>query len=134
MSVGMAEVAGYHHVSLSVTDLNRSVAWYGEVLGLEVAAEIQSSGFRRVRLRSPNGVVTVSLTAHEGTSDGPFNERRTGMDHLAFRVGTVRDVEAMKRRFEELGVTHSAIKGSAETVMITLRDPDNIQLEVFGSD
>ncbi len=130
----MAEVAGYHHVSLSVTDLPRSVAWYGEVLGLEVAAEIERSGFRRVRLRSPNGAVTLSLTRHEGTSNGPFDEHRTGMDHLAFRVGTVRDVEAMKRRFEELGVTHSEIKGSAETVMITLRDPDNIQLEVFGGD
>lgn len=132
MSSGTGQVGGYHHVSLSVTDLARSVAWYRQVLGLEVDAEIEGSGFRRVRLRSPDGTVTLSLTRHDGGAGEPFDERRTGMDHVAFRVGTVVDVEALERRFEELGVVHSEIKGSAGKAMVTLRDPDNIQLEVFG--
>ena len=30
----MPEVAGIHHVSVTVTDIERSVPWYSEVLGL----------------------------------------------------------------------------------------------------
>jgi catechol 2,3-dioxygenase-like lactoylglutathione lyase family enzyme len=40
-------------LSFSVTDLERSMRWYGDVLGAVVEAEIQGDGFRRVRLRAP---------------------------------------------------------------------------------
>lgn len=42
-------------------------------------------------------------------------------------------MQELKRRFEELGVVHSDVKQAASgSAMVTLRDPDNIQLEVFG--
>lgn len=42
-------------------------------------------------------------------------------------------MQELKRRFEERGVEHSEVKDAASgATMITLRDPDNIQLEVFG--
>lgn len=48
------------------------------------------------------------------------------MDHVAFHVGGVEAVEALKIRFEELGVTHSGLKSrTTGTAMNTLRDPDN---------
>jgi glyoxylase I family protein len=128
----MAEIQGYHHLSLSVTDLGRSVDWYRSALGLAVDAEIEGAGFRRTRLRSGGGL-TLTLTAHDQQSADPFSERRAGMDHVAFRVGGLEDVRKLKRRFEELGVDHSEVKESASGgAMITLRDPDNIQIEVFG--
>ncbi|HXL88115.1 MAG TPA: hypothetical protein VN969_03880 [Streptosporangiaceae bacterium] len=39
----------------------------------------------------------------------------------------------MGGRLDELGITHSGIKGPSYTsnAMITFRDPDNIQLEFF---
>jgi len=53
------------------------------------------------------------------------------MDHVAFKVGPG-DIDTLKRRFEELGVEHSDVKASAGGgAMITFRDPDHIQLEVF---
>jgi glyoxylase I family protein len=129
----MAEVLGYHHLSLSVTDLARSVEWYRQVLGLEVVAEIEGDGFRRTRLRSPGGV-TLTLTAHDAQTGGPFDERRVGMDHVAFHVGGIEEVDALKGRFGQLGVVHSDVRSSpGGAAAITLRDPDNIQLEVFGT-
>ena len=126
----MAEIQGYQHLSLSVTDLMRSVDWYRSVLGLAVDAEIEGAGFRRTRLRSG---VTLTLTVHDQQSAEPFSERRAGLDHVAYRVGGVEEVQQLKRRFEELGVDHSEVKEPASGgAMITLRDPDNIQLEVFG--
>ena len=129
----MTEVLGYHHLSLSVTDLGKSTDWYQQVLGLEVAAEIEGEGFRRTRLRAPNSGVTLTLTRHDEQSGDSFSERRPGMDHVALAVGGVAEVEGLKDRFAELGVQHSEVKASSSgTAMITLRDPDNIQIEVFG--
>ena len=129
----MEEIIGYHHVSLSVTDLGKSVEWYQQVLGLDVTAEIEGQGFKRTRLRAPKSGVTLTLTRHDEESGDAFSERRAGMDHVAFELGGVDAVSSMKTRFEELGVDHSEIKASqGGSAMITLRDPDNIQIEVFG--
>ena len=129
----MTEVLGYHHLSLSVTDLGKSTEWYRQVLGLDVVAEIEGDGFRRNRLRAAGSGVTLTLTRHDEESGEPFSERRPGLDHVAFDVGGVEDVRALEQRFAELGVDHSEIKGSDKgTAVITLRDPDDIQLEVFG--
>jgi catechol 2,3-dioxygenase-like lactoylglutathione lyase family enzyme len=55
-------VVGFHHLSLSVTDLARSTAWYQAVLGVEVIGEVEGKTFRRIRLRSPGDGVTLTLT------------------------------------------------------------------------
>ncbi len=129
----MEDIIGYHHVSLSVTDLGKSTEWYQQVLGLEVTADIVGKGFNRTRLRAPKSGVTLTLTSHDEQSGDAFSERRAGMDHVAFELGGTDAVSTMKTRFEELGVDHSEIKSSASgSAMITLRDPDNIQIEVFG--
>lgn len=129
----MADVLGYHHLSLSVTDLARSTEWYQQVLGLDVAAEIEGEGFRRTRLRAAKSGVTLTLTRHDEQSGESFSERRAGMDHVAFQVGGVEEVRALKDRSAELGIDHSEVKATdGSTAMITLRDPDNIQIEVFG--
>ncbi len=129
----MAEVKGYHHVSLSVSDLGKSTEWYRQTLGFEIDAEIEGEGFRRTRLRAPGSGLTLTLTAHEQQTGEPFDERRAGLDHIAFNVGSAEAVQELKGRFEERGVVHSEVKQAASgSAMITLRDPDNIQLEVFG--
>ncbi|MEW6153660.1 MAG: VOC family protein [Actinomycetota bacterium] len=128
----MAGVLGYHHVSLSVSDLGKSAEWYRQTLGFETVAEIEGDGFRRARMLAGSGV-TLTLTAHEQPPGEPFDERRAGVDHIAFNVGSTEAVQEFKDRFEELGVVHSEVKQPASgSAMITLRDPDNIQLEVFG--
>ena len=128
----MTEVLGYHHLSLSVSDLEKSTEWYQQVLGLDVAAQIDGEGFRRTRLRAAGSGVTLTLTRHDQQSGDTFSERRPGMDHVALRVASADEVRTLKDRFEQLGVNHSEVKGSNGTAMITLRDPDNIQIEVFG--
>lgn len=107
-----------------MTDLGKSTEWYQQVLGLDVAAEIEGDGFRRTRLRAAGSGVTLTLTEHADASGEPFSERRAGMGHVAYAVGGVADVEALKRRFEQLGVTHSEVKSrTTGTALITLRDP-----------
>ncbi len=41
----MPSISGYHHLSLSVTDLGKSTQWYHEVLGFATDAEFAVPGF-----------------------------------------------------------------------------------------
>ena len=129
----MPSITGYHHLSLSVRDLATSIRWYGEVLGFQVDSEFEGPGFRRARLRGPEPDLTLTLTCHDHQSGDRFSELRTGMDHVAFLVSNIDDLHAWKQRFEDLGVEHSEIKPTARGTgaLITVRDPDNVQIEVF---
>ena len=128
----MPSIVGFNHVSFSVTDPDRSAAWYQDVLGFVRHGDGQRKELRRIRLHQSGSGLTLTLTGHERGTGEPFSELRTGLDHLAFSGGAG-EIEEWKRRFEERGVEHSEIRplpdgGGA----ITLRDPDNIQLEVFA--
>ena len=126
-------ITGFHHLSFSVTDRARSTAWYQEVLGFEVHSEVEGDGFLRTRLRHPGSGITVTLTQHDTNSGDRFAETRTGLDHLALAVPGMAELRAFERRFEEHGVDHSEVKPAGNGGgMITFRDPDNIQLEVFA--
>lgn len=128
----MPSISGIHHLSLSVTDLERSVRWYGDVLGFAVAARIQRPEFSRVRLHQADCDLTITLTCHlNGASDG-FDERRTGLDHLAFSVASLAELEDFEQRFAQHAIPNSGIKPtpSGAGAMITCRDPDNVQLEL----
>lgn len=130
----MPSMTGFHHVSLTVTDLARSVAWYTEVLGFAVHADIQGPSFRRTRICHPDADITITLTRHQPSADS-FDETRTGLDHLAFLVRDVAEVEAWQRRLQEHGVEHSEVKReSGNVARMLFRDPDHIQLEVMGVD
>jgi len=131
----MATLAGFSHLSLSVTDLDRSTDWYCDLLGFTLDTRVEGDGFLRHRLHHPGAGITVSLTAHERGEATPFDERRTGMDHVSFAVPSIEELHRMKERFVEEGVDHSEVKPTASGAggMITFRDPDNIQLELFAA-
>ena len=131
----MTTLVGFSHLSLSVTDLDRSTEWYREMLGFAVDSRIEGDGFRRNRLRHPEAGITLTLTAHEAGSGEPFDERRTGMDHVSFAVPSIENLHDLKDRFQARGIEHSEVKPTASGAggMITFRDPDNIQLELFAA-
>ena len=129
----MPSISGFHHVSFSVTDPQRSATWYHDVLGFDHHSEVQGGSFSRIRVRHPDCGIVVTFTRHDRGSGDPFSELRTGLDHLAFRVADG-EIAGWKRQFEERGVDHSDIRPiGAGGGAITLRDPDNIQLEVFAA-
>ena len=129
----MPEISGYHHVNLTVTDVDESAAWHTEVLGFTKLKDFERDGFRKVVLVHPASGTAFGFTGHGARASGDgFSEFRTGMDHFAFSVPGREDLDAWKARFEELGVVHSEIKPSIMGDLIALRDPDNIQLEVYA--
>jgi glyoxylase I family protein len=123
-------VAGVHHLSLTVSDLDRSVPWYIDVLGFRRLGEDWHDDGRTVVLtHDPD--ITLLLQQHKAHEGSTFSEFRPGLDHLSFRVPHRAALEAWRERLERRGVElQPVIEENYGTVLI-FRDPDRIQLELF---
>lgn len=65
-------------------------------------------------------------------SDSRFDERRIGLDHLAFDVGDENELSEWHAHLERVGVPFTVTR-LPELSITTFRDPDNIQLELCAS-
>jgi glyoxylase I family protein len=129
----MPDITGLHFAGLSVRDIHTSVAWYVELLGLTIiSAQIDGdSSSGQAVLRHPRTGMLIGLSAHQANPGDAFSEFRTGLDHLEFGVTSRQELEAWQARLDELGIVHSPIKEQPTALILTFRDPDNIQLEFF---
>ena len=130
----MSELGGFHHLNLTVRDVRASMAWYQERLGLEWAFERTSEeqGWSKAGLYDPGSGMRLNFTEHKSGPGDAFDERRTGLDHVAFLVrGGLAGLERWVARLDERGIAHSEIKRGDVGDLITFRDPDNLQLEFY---
>jgi catechol 2,3-dioxygenase-like lactoylglutathione lyase family enzyme len=126
-------IEGFGHIDLTVTDGERSVRWWNEVLGFELVVEVENLGFRVWGMLHPSGMY-VGLMTHDDAVGDSFDERAVGLDHLALNVRDRSTLEGWAEHLDLLGVAHSGIKDENGGPLITLRDPDNIQLELHAFD
>jgi glyoxylase I family protein len=126
-----AAIDALHHISLTVSDLARSVPWYTATLGLDVVGDQQHDEGRTVVLAPPSGTFVILLQEHKAHEGAGFSEHRPGLDHLSFRVDGVDQLEQWRARFDDLGVAHQALRQEDFGAVLIFRDPDRIQLELF---
>lgn len=127
----MPTISTIHHISLTVTAIERSVSWYTEVLGLTKLMEEKhpdGSGYAVV-LGKPDWSMSVGLHVHDTNDGQAFAEQRTGLDHVGFSVPSRAELGEWQDRLTELGVPHSPINDQDGYSVLVFRDPDNIQLE-----
>jgi glyoxylase I family protein len=120
-----------HHLTLTVTDMDRARDFYTNVLGFQVATEFGP------RVLLSNGSVLLALTPPPDPAQAPgndrFNENRVGLDHLSFAVESRDDLERAAHLLDERGVSRGEIKDLGPgfgIYVMAFRDPDNIQLEL----
>lgn len=129
-------VTAYHHLGLTVGDVDRSEAWYGQVFGFQrafVEPHNGGSGYAVV-MTIPGTSIFMGLDKHAAHQGERFEEHRTGLDHLAIGVATRDDLDHWVEHLDALGVEHSPIHDIAEpfpAATLCLRDPDNIALELM---
>ncbi|KUI45477.1 glyoxalase [Mycobacterium sp. GA-1199] len=139
MSDDVPGITGIHHISITVTDLEASLAWYQRLLGADRLPmkfphyEREDTGYGELLIEPRSGVV-IGLHTNTGNDGNRFDEARTGLDHVALNVASRDELDAWTRRLDELGIEHSGIRAAEEPfpfATVVFRDPDNIQLELF---
>jgi glyoxylase I family protein len=136
----MPITTAYSHVRLTVTDIDRSRAFYEQVFGLPVALEIPEGADEATREQLRflfGGVIYQVGTALFGLrpvapAGDRFDENRVGLDHLSFLVDGLADLENMAQSLEDMGVAHAGVKDIGLGHILEFRDPDNIALELYA--
>lgn len=128
----------FAHIRLTVTDIERSRAFYDAVLGLPVAFELPADADEATREQLSflfGGVIYQmgdSLFGLRPVGTDTFDEDRTGLDHLSFAVADRAALDSAVTVLDENGVTHEAIKDIGAGWILEFRDPDNTALELFA--
>jgi catechol 2,3-dioxygenase-like lactoylglutathione lyase family enzyme len=120
-----------HHLSLSVTDLDRSAAWYEDLFGLERVMTEEAGDRSAIVYRFPRSRLMFGLVQHDGTSPTSFDPCVTGLDHAAFTVATRAELDAWVARLDARRIVHSGVIEIPPGAILNFRDPDDIQLALF---
>lgn len=128
----MPEHMGISHIDLTVLDCERAADWWQDVMGFTLVHRTSGETFETRSLVHPSGVAVTVMT-HDGTPElGAFDERRVGLDHLAFRVADRDELQRWVSHLDAKGVTHSGIIDIGYGPTLIFRDPDNMQLEFYS--
>ena len=144
------DATGVSHIAICVRDLDKSLAFYRDILGMRVTLDqvqdTTTGGLphiykhprktrRTVHVRYGEGNTTPSLvlTSHPGDrSDGePIKLDQVGISHLSF---TVRDVKALAEELVAKGVELAGpmdafTNAQGEVSSIFVFDPDGIMVQ-----
>lgn len=120
------------HVVFYVRDLDKSTAFYRDVVGLERVGQI---------FNGRAAMLTGGSTHHElllieiGTAPGPLSGKRIGLYHVGWKIGE--SLDDLRRARERIRANGHDIEGMSDHTVsqsLYLRDPDGNEIELFVDD
>jgi catechol 2,3-dioxygenase len=116
------------HVHLKVSDIDRALAFYRDVLGFEVqarmgadAAFISAGGYHH----------HIGLNTWESKGGAPPPRGTTGLYHVAIRYPDRKTLANAVRRVVEAGISLSGASDHGVSEAIYLQDPDANGIELY---
>ena len=129
------QISALDHVSLVSTNLERSIAFYRDILGLR---QIQRPAFKGAGAWMASGTLEIHLTSNPAGHLRPLPEIDTSDIHFAARVA---DFNAMRKHLGAHGYSEELpsgnpkrlyfrLEGPAPYLQCYLLDPDNHLIEI----
>jgi catechol 2,3-dioxygenase-like lactoylglutathione lyase family enzyme len=121
-----------HHVEVNVSDLKKSVrfwGWFLEKLGYELIQEWEEGKSWEL-----GNTYIVFVQTRKKYLDSPFHRCRTGLNHLAFHADSREEVDEMTDALIKRGVTilytdRHPFAGGKDYYAVFFEDPDRIKVE-----
>ena len=120
----------FSHTSITVRDMDATIAFYTEVLGLEFdrRRRIEENHAEIAFLRDPESGARVELTHWDGKTTFEAGEQ---LDHLAFEVPDVRAaVEAARTKGVRIAKEPYSLSGGTSKIAFLL-DPNDVWIELI---
>jgi glyoxylase I family protein len=127
----MPKFSKISHISFSARDAEKSAQWWSRVFGLAEIDRAAGDTWRAILLVHPPSGTVIEFQQHDGNQGEVFNPRRTGFDHMGLKVDDRAELDEWREHFERLDVTHSPIVDAEYGSVLTFKDPDGIQFEMF---
>lgn len=140
--VAAVRVSGIHHIRLTVSNLERSMRFYQEVFGFEIAARSPGSPTDPAVNADPwqlyGGVVflvnanTLLGLRPVGQPGDRHDPQRIGLDHLSFGVDSSAELEQFHATLRGRGIECGEVTKWPELgiVFMSIEGPDGEQLEL----
>lgn len=124
------QIGSIDHVAINCTDIQKSLDFYGRILGFKQLQTVDCGDFDITYFALPDGA-RLELFDYRGRNRSPSREESdTGLRHLAFQV---KDVAAHEKLLREHGVSISLstcdLPNLGARVLLFL-DPDGVTLEL----
>ena len=117
------------HVVFYVKELERSLAFYRDLLGFKEVGRIFGGAA---------AALTSGRTHHElllievGEAPAPPRGRRLGLYHIGIKIGdSLEELRAAKRELEQAGVPISGMSDHTVSQSLYLHDPDGNEVELY---
>lgn len=118
------------HISFSVRDADATARWWQEVFDLKSLDTVHGEGWRGVLLLLTDHIA-IEFQQHDANAGETFDPVRTGFDHMGLKVDTRAELAAWQQHFDTLGVVHTPVVERDYGSVLTFKDPDGIQFEMF---
>ena len=114
------------HLVFRVSALDRTARFYTAILG-------QSPERTEHSLMYEVGDTRLFFTTSTEASSGVYNKEMIGLNHIAFGIRTLTELQTLEQQLNAAEITHSGIKldqyGLKE--FIWLDDPDGMRIEFY---
>ena len=132
-TAGPPQTASVSHLGLSVTDLDRSLTFYCDVLRAPLVRPPnpgESPAFSGRMALVMLGPIGLDLFEHALNESEGFSPVRTGLDHLALTAESLSDLELWAAWLDAHDVPRSELRDAGGVgYLFDFVDPDGIQLE-----